>query len=81
MKFKRPLIRLRPLSLKLLLAGHILIVIALCDFAARLHAGLSVEPLLYISEFMRSVSVSVILLWGVGLGLDFWGRWNDEYTS
>ncbi len=80
MNFKRPFIRLRPLSFNLLLAGHILIVIALCVFAARLHAGNSIEPLLYISEFMHSVSVSVVLLWGAGLGLDFWDHWNEEYA-
>ena len=65
---------LSPPALRLLLVGHVIILLALCDFAARLHAGITVEPLLYICEFMRSVAVSYVLLWGAGLGLDYWGR-------
>jgi hypothetical protein len=61
-------------ALGLLLIGHVIIVLALCDFAARLHAGVTVEPLLYIGDFMRSVAVSYVLLWGAGLGLDYWGK-------
>ena len=69
--------RLRPLALRLMLGGHFLILLALCDFAARLYAGESLEPILYASEFMRSVSVAFALLWGAGLGINFleaaWG--------
>ena len=71
MKPKTSPLSLAPLALRLLLAGHFLIVLALCDFAARLHAGCTVEPLLYIDEFIRSIAVSYVLLWGAGLGLDY----------
>lgn len=62
------------MAMRLLIAGHILIVLALCDFAARLHGGTSVETLLYIDEFIRSVALSFVLLWGAGLGLDYWSQ-------
>lgn len=81
MKFSRILSCLRPLSFRILLVGHILIVVALCDFAARLHAGSSVEPLLYMPEFMRSVATSAVVLWGAALGLDLWDRRDGGYTS
>ena len=70
----KPNLRLGRTPLRLLLTGHILILLALCDFAARLHAGCAVEPLLYLNEFIRSVSVAYVLLWGAGLGLDYWGK-------
>lgn len=70
----RRLPRLRPHAFRLLLGGHILILLALCDFAARLHAGVASEPLLYMGEFMRSVAIAFVLLWGAGLGLDIWER-------
>lgn len=57
----------------LLVTGHLLILLSLGDFAARLHTG-SVDALLYIGEYMRSVSMAFMLLWGAGLGLDLWGR-------
>lgn len=62
-----------PIPARLLRAGHILILLALCDFAARLHGG-APETRLYIGEFMRSVSISYALLWGAGLGMDYWGK-------
>lgn len=58
----------------LLLFGHVIILLALCDFAARLHGGIGVEPRLYIGEFMRSVSLAYAILWGAGLGMDYWGK-------
>lgn len=58
---------------KLLLAGHILILAALCDFAARLASG-SVEHLLYLESFIGSVSSSVVLLWGIALGWEWLDR-------
>ena len=67
-------LRLMPCAFRLLLTGHILIFLSLCDFAARLHAGVVIEPRLYIGEFMRSVAAAFVLLWGAGLGLDFWER-------
>ena len=70
----RPLPRFKPHALGLLWAGHTLILLALCDFAARLHAGISAAHVLYIEDFMRSVSVASVLLWGAGLGLEYWER-------
>ena len=70
----KPKISLGSPALRLLLTGHILIVLALCDFAARLHAGCAVEPRLYVGEFMRSVAVSYVILWGAGLGMDYWEK-------
>ena len=64
-------------ALRLLLGGHVLIVVALCDFAARLHGGASLEVLLYIGEFIRSVAISYVILWGAGLGLDYWDSINN----
>lgn len=54
----------------LLLWGHFLILLALCEFAARLATG-SAEHLLYLETFMGSVSSAAVLLWGAGLGLDY----------
>ena len=72
---KRPsALRLGAHALAFLKAGHTVILLALCDFAARLHAGVTMEPLLYIEHFMRSVSVAFVLLWGAGLGLDYWEK-------
>ena len=70
----KPTLRFGKTPLRLLLAGHILILLALCDFAARLHAGGEVEHVLYIADFIRSVAISYVLLWGAGLGLDYWGK-------
>ena len=65
-------LRLGPHARRLLLLGHIFILIALCDFAARLASGVSADPLLYITEFMQSVAVSFVLIWAAGLGLGYW---------
>ncbi len=66
--------RLMPHAFRLLLVGHILILLSLCDFAARLSAGGSVEVFLYIGEYMHSVAAAWVMLWGAGLGLDLWER-------
>ncbi len=55
---------------KLLLCGHFLILLPLCEYAARLAAG-SAEHLLYLEAFIGSISSAAILLWGAGLGLDY----------
>ena len=55
---------------KLLLGGHFLLLLALCDYAARIHAG-SPAHLLYLETFMSSLSSAVVLLWSAGLGLDY----------
>ena len=67
-------LRLGARSRRFLMVGHTLILLALCDFAARLHAGISPEPLLYMEEFLRSVAVSFPLLWGFGLFFDYWEK-------
>ena len=67
-------LRLMPCAFRLLLTGHILIFLSLCDFAARLFAGGSVEALLYIGEYIHSVAAAWVMLWGAGLGLDLWER-------
>ena len=71
---KRPVM---PFSHRFLLVGHILILLSLCDFAARLHAGVSADPVLYIGEYFRSVSVSIVLVWAAGLGFDLWEKWGQ----
>ena len=71
---RRTPLRLGSRSLAFLRAGHTVILLALCDFAARLHAGTTLEPRLYIADFMRSVAVAFVLLWGAGLGLDLWEK-------
>ena len=71
-------LRLGARSLRFLMVGHTLILLALCDFAARLHAGVTIEPLLYTEEFLRSVAVSFPLLWGAGLGLDYWEKKQEN---
>jgi hypothetical protein len=73
MKHLFPL-RLMPHAFRLMLAGHILILLSLCDFAARLSAGGSVEVLLYIREYIHSAAAAWVMLWGAGLGLDLWER-------
>ncbi len=60
---------------KLLLAGHIIILSALCDFAARLASG-SPEHLLYLESFIGSVSSAAVILWGVSLGWEWLDRSN-----
>lgn len=67
-------LRLGSRALGFLMVGHTLILLALCDFAARLHAGVTIEPLLYMEEFLRSVAVSFPLLWGFGLYFDYWEK-------
>lgn len=62
--------RIRSPSVKLLLSGHFLMLLALCDYAPRLAAG-SVEHLLYLEAFIGSISSALILLWSAGLGLDY----------
>lgn len=58
---------------KLLLVGHMLILAALCDFAARFAAH-SAEHLLYLDPFIGSVSSATVLLWGISLGWEWLDR-------
>ena len=75
---RRLAVRLCPYATALLLLGHILMLVALCEFAARLHAGVSSEPLLYMEDFMRSVSVAGVLTWGISLLADYAVKWEGD---
>ena len=68
---RRLAVGLCPYATALLVIGHILILVALCAFAALLHAGVSSEPLWYIAEFMHSVSSAGVLMWGISLLVDY----------
>ena len=65
---------LRPCASALLLVGYILMVLSLCDFAARLYEGISPDPALYIADFAHSVSSATAVLWASALGLDWMER-------
>ena len=67
---KRPATASRSPAGRLLLGGHILILLSLCDFTARL-VGHSVEHFLYTEHFIHSLSVALVLLWGAALGVDY----------
>jgi hypothetical protein len=71
---------LRPCAFWVMLAGHMLIVVALGEFAARLHGG-EAEAVVYFGEFMRSAAVAFAVVWGVGLGLDYGERRWGVHTS
>lgn len=72
---------LKPHAIRLLLIGYILILLSLCDFAARLSTGGAVEPILYIEPYMGSVSSATILLWSAAIGLDWLERvYSDGNT-
>lgn len=71
----------RPWAARLLLTGYILILLSLCDFAARLYAGTSWEALLYIETYMGSVSAATVILWAAALGLDWLERTQDGHTK
>lgn len=61
---------------RLLVIGHILILAALCDFAARFAAH-SPEHLLYLEPFVRSVSSATVLLWGASLAWE----WTENHRN
>jgi hypothetical protein len=62
-----------PHAARLLISGHILILAALCDFAARLHGG-DWDALLYIEDFFTSAMGAWVILWGAGILLDYLER-------
>ncbi len=66
-----------PASARLLILGEILILLAICDFAARLYtyetAG-AVGSILLMSDIGGSLSASAVILWAAGLGLDYLER-------
>ena len=65
---------LLPLSGKLLVGGHILILLSLCHFGALFHSGSRSEALLYLEPYMASVASSAAVLWAVVLGMDWLDR-------
>lgn len=73
-KSKAPLRFPRPPAGRLLVAGHILILISLCHFAALLSGEMQSEALLYMEAYMWSVSAAFTVLWAAVLGMDWLDR-------
>lgn len=71
---KAPFRFLRPFAGRLLVAGHILILLSLCHFAALLSGEGQSEALLYMESYMGSVSASFTVLWAASLGMDWLDR-------
>ncbi len=62
---------------RLVIIGEILMLLAVCDFAARLNVAAlagATGALLRLSDFGSSLSASAVLLWAMALGLDYWER-------
>lgn len=70
----------RPHAARFLILGHILILVALCEFAARLHGG-SRDALLYIEDFFTSAMGAWIIMWGAGILLDYLERTERKKSS
>ncbi len=68
---------LYPVAARLVIIGQILMLLAICDFAARLNmaelAGAQ-GALLRLSDIGGTLSASASLLWASALGLDYWER-------
>ena len=73
-KPKRRLPPLRPMAGRLLVGGHILILLSLCHFVALFHSESRGEALLYVEPYMASVAASAAVLWAVVLGMDWLDR-------
>lgn len=65
---------LLPLAGRLLVGGHILILLSLCYFVALFHSEGRGEALLYLEPYMASVAASAAVLWAVVLGMDWLDR-------
>lgn len=76
----RKAIGFRPHAARFLILGHILILVALCEFAARLHGG-SRDALLYIEDFFTSAMGAWIIMWGAGILLDYLERTERKESS
>ena len=68
---------LRPLPGRLLVLGHVLILISLSFYVALFHSEARAEALLYMETYFSSLGGSAALLWGVVLGVD----WLDRQRS
>ncbi len=70
-----------PVASRLLIAGEILLLLAVCDFAARLNiaalAG-SEGALLRLSDFGGAFSSAAVILCASALGLDRYERGSDD---
>ncbi len=70
-----------PFAARLLIAGEILILLALCDFAARLNvADLSgsAGAIHRLSDIGGSLSASIVILVAATLGLDYMERQHQQ---
>ena len=62
-----------PHAARFLIVGHILILVALCEFAARMYGG-SREALCYLEDFLTSAMGAWVIMWGAGILLDYLER-------
>ena len=69
-----------PHAARLLILGHILILVALGEFASRLHGG-SLEAWLYIEDFFTSAVGGWVILWGAGILLDYLERTSPSQNG
>ena len=70
-----------PHAARLLLIGQPLILLALCDFAARLYHGAQlgeVGTMLQIEDAGGSIGAAMAILWGAALWLDYMERSTRE---
>ena len=70
-----------PHAARLLLIGQPLILLGLCDFAARLYHGArigEVGTMLRIEDAGSSIGAAIALLWGAALWLDYMERTTHE---
>ena len=67
-----------PLAGRLLVAGHILILLSLCHFACLLGGEGQGEALLYMEAYMESVALAPIPLWAGVLALDWLERRSED---
>ena len=66
-----------PHAARLLLVGQPLILLGLCDFAARLYRGAQigeVGTMLRLEDAGSSIGAAIALLWGAALWLDYMER-------
>lgn len=72
-----------PHAARLLLVGQPLILLALCDFAARLCHGArigEVGTMLRIEDAGSSIGAAIALLWGAALWLDYMERTAQRHV-
>lgn len=71
----------RPYASALLIIGHLLILLALCDFAVRLDVSAltgEVGAILLYDEIGGTLSASGVILWGSALGIDYMERTSTK---